>query len=167
MSYFVIEIGDQVELNITLYKSLTQKNEFDSGVVLSTDQIKNTVDVLLDSSNTVETFDSKHVVDILREYKVISINDNVDKHTGDINTLIELARIEKLYMNMNGSYNVIRTFSFNNPQLFIFKNPDSKKCLEICNEPEENHTIRLSDYRLSNISFDGNGKEAYVLDEES
>jgi len=166
MGYFLIEIGDEVELNLTLYSSLTQINEFDSGFVLSINQLRNTLEVLLNNSNTVKSFDTKHVVDVLRESKVISINDNIDNHSGNVNTLIVLTRIEKFYTEMNGNHNVIRTFRMNKPELFIFKNPNSFECIEICNNPEENHTIRLSDYRSSNIFFDGKSKEAYFLDRE-
>ncbi len=111
-------------------------------------------------------FNANQVINIEREYKIMSINENKDIETKEPTVLIEMSRIDKIYHNHGNGYIVTNMYNPSNFDLFIYKGDsiNSFDCFEICNNPKQNKIINLSEYRVSNVNYDGMARSAFYLD---
>ena len=80
--------------------------------------------------------------------------------------IIEMSRIDKLYINTGNGYMVTNTYGANNFDLFVYKGDSINcfDCIEICNNPQKNKIISLSEYRVSIINYDGIARSAFYSD---
>ncbi|MFI5159415.1 MAG: hypothetical protein ACHQF4_11155 [Sphingobacteriales bacterium] len=139
---------------------LEKPNQFISGIIVNVQEGNNEVEVLFSDDDEPRLINVKHIVDIEREYKVLSINDKVDRISKKPVIIIELSRMDKLYVHNGTNYNIIRTFSMSNFDLFIY-DVHSNLCMEICDSPTENKIIRLSDYYTDVVNYQGKIRPAF------
>jgi|GEM_PF-2255772 hypothetical protein len=163
--YFTIERGDMVEVNLTMHTDLEKPNQFESGMVVTVEEGANEVEVLFSDNEEPRVINVKQIIDIDKEYKVMTITDNVERATNKPVTIIELSRFDKIYQFDGTNYNIISFYSAASFDVFVYYE-DSEKCAEICNNPTENVTIRISDYILKTLNYKGNLIKGFYEDNE-
>jgi len=159
------ELPDEVIQNLPEDDDDDFFNSYYEGLVFGLKRDESKVKILFREYKDEEVakwYSTDKIGSITREYKVIDLEENVDRNSGNGSLIAGLSKVEKTYWRTSKGLNSSGLFSPANLDTFIMP-INSQLANRLLNSPEENVHLQLDKFRAGKAEFDGVLKQVYFL----